>query len=180
MGCDQKKLYRTRVAVTPAPVSFPIQRPLVPTFTLVRSETFQTTLISQVWLYFENLCRPLRYLDQDIHVSGRYALLTFYFVCFPKPFLMYIFVQKGSKTEFWYHDWQNTSGTGRFLLGNRRQIYSLICNVLHNEHMLKKFIWPHVTGMGMAQNKWCITHSISLNRLLVTRNCFWWFLYSKK
>ena len=46
MGCDQRKLHRTRsVAVTSAPVQFSIQRLLVPSFTYSSLETFQITFV---------------------------------------------------------------------------------------------------------------------------------------
>ena len=52
-GLRAKKLYHTRiVAVTSAPVLFPIQRPLVPSFTKARSETFQTILVNIKMKFF--------------------------------------------------------------------------------------------------------------------------------
>ena len=65
-GLGPKKLYHTlSVAVTPVALRFPIQRPLVPSFTQARSETFQTTLVTGIKLqnYFLYLCFCLSFIS---------------------------------------------------------------------------------------------------------------------
>ena len=64
-GQQPKKLYHTRsVAVTPAPVRFPIQRPLAPSF------TYQTTLVYKFVDWFTTSRRVPEYGKPKISLSN--------------------------------------------------------------------------------------------------------------
>ena len=75
-----KKLYHTRsVAVTSAPVRFPIQRPLVPSFTSARSDTFHI-----IFVHALNSCKVSTVTSQGLWF---YEIeLIYYFANFSPSF----------------------------------------------------------------------------------------------
>ena len=73
MDCDQKELYHIRSeAVTPAPVRFPTQRPLVPSFSYARPRTFRLALL---YFFINNTIRV--FINKENNLILKFPLILY-------------------------------------------------------------------------------------------------------